>query len=100
MWSDGPGVPSPGATAEEHRNIVPGHDRADTRVSYATSEDGLNWSEPKDLSGPPRKDGYGWIARGFWQRDAELLALASHFQAPGYAGKGLSLGGISLRQDA
>lgn len=91
MWSDGPGVRRPGVPAGEHRNLVPGHDQADTRVSFATSRDGLRWSEPTDLSGPPRKEGFGWIARGFWQRDGELLALASHFQAPGYAGPGLSL---------
>lgn len=91
MWSDGPGKPKAGATAEEHRNIVPGHDLADTRNSFATSEDGLHWSEPADLTGPPRMENYGWIARGLWKRDGELLALASHFHAPGYAGLGLSL---------
>ena len=91
MWSDGPGLPKKGATAKQHRNIVPGHDQPGARVSYATSKDGLNWSKPKDLSGPPRIEGYGWIARGLWIRDGELLALASHFNAPGYAGLGLSL---------
>ncbi len=91
MWSDGPGLPKPGATAEQHRNIVPGHDRPDTRNSYATSKDGLHWSHPADLTGPPRSKGYGWIARGFWKRDGELLALSSHFHAPGYSGLGLSL---------
>ncbi len=91
MWSDGPGVPRPGATAEEHRNLVPGHDQAGTRVSFATSEDGVAWSEPRDLSGPPRIEGFGWIARGFWLRDGELLALVTHFRAPGYPGLGLSL---------
>ena len=91
MWSDGRGVPRPNLTPDEHRNVVPGHDRPGTRVSYATSDDGLNWSEPADLSGPPQKDGFGWIARGLWVRDGQLLALASHFKAPGYPGKGLSL---------
>ncbi|MDF1814997.1 MAG: exo-alpha-sialidase [Verrucomicrobiales bacterium] len=91
MWSDGPGVPRAGATPEQHRNIVPGHDRPDTRNSYATSKDGLHWTEPADLTGPPRIKNYGWIARGMWQRDGELLALSSHFNAPGYAGPGLSL---------
>ncbi|MBI1312825.1 hypothetical protein GC176_16165 [bacterium] len=91
MWSDGPGVPNPKLTAEQHRNVVPGHDRPGTRVSYATSTDGLRWSQPADLSGPPRIDGFGWIARGLWVRDGELLALASHFNAPGYPGEGLSL---------
>lgn len=91
MWSDGPGLPKPGATAEQHRNIVPGHDRPGTRNSFATSKDGLHWTTPADLTGPPRIKGYGWIARGLWKRDGELLALASHFNAPGYAGIGLSL---------
>ncbi|WP_372898868.1 sulfatase-like hydrolase/transferase [Stieleria sp.] len=91
MWSDGPGVPRPGLTPEQLRNVVPGHDRPDTRVSYATSNDGLHWSQPADLSGPPRTPGFGWIARGLWVRDGELLALASHFNAPAYPGKGLSL---------
>ncbi len=91
MWSDGPGLPKPGVTPEQHRNIVPGHDRPDTRNSYATSRDGLRWSRPADLTGPPRIKGFGWIARGLWKRDGELLALASHFNAPGYTGPGLSL---------
>jgi hypothetical protein len=91
MWSDGPGVPKPNLTPQQHRNVVPGHDRSDTRVSYAVSDDGANWSKPIDLSGPPRIDGFGWIARGLWIRKGELLALASHFNAPGYPGKGLSL---------
>ena len=91
MWSDGPGGPRAGATPEQHRNIVPAHDLPDTRNSFATSEDGLHWTTPADLTGPPRIKGYGWIARGLWKRDGELLALASHFNAPGYAGPGLSL---------
>ncbi len=36
-------------------------------------------------------DGFGWIARGLWVRDGQLLALASHFNSPGYPGKGLNL---------
>ena len=91
MWSDGPGGQIPGVTPEKHRNVVPHHDLAETRNSYATSKDGLNWSQPADLTGPPRVEGYGWIARGLWRRDGELLALSSHFDAPGYAGLGLSL---------
>ncbi|MCB1061929.1 MAG: exo-alpha-sialidase [Verrucomicrobiae bacterium] len=91
MWSDGPGGPIPDITPERHRNVVPHHDLAGTRNSFATSEDGLHWSQPADLTGPPRIEGYGWIARGLWERDGELLALASHFDAPGYAGLGLSL---------
>ena len=91
MWSDGPGGPKTGASPEQHRNIVPGHDLPGTRNSFATSRDGLNWTRPADLTGPPRIKDFGWIARGLWKRDGELLALASHFNAPGYAGPGLSL---------
>jgi hypothetical protein len=91
MWSDGLGGPRAGATPEQHRNIVPAHDMPGTRNSFATSKDGLQWSKPADLTGPPRKKGYGWIARGLWKRDGELLALSSHFDAPGYEGLGLSL---------
>ncbi len=89
MWSDGPGLPR--TPPEEHWNVVPGHDRPFTRVSYATSADGIHWSQVKDLSGPARTNGFGWIARGFWVRDHQLLALATHFNAPGYPGVGLSL---------
>ena len=91
MWSDGPGLPNPKLTPQQHRNVVPGHDQPDTRVSYSTSDDGRHWSEPAALSGPPRIRGFGWIARGLWVRDGELLALASHFNAPAYPGPGLSL---------
>lgn len=91
MWSDGPGGPRAGVTPKQHRNIVPAHDMPGTRNSFATSNDGLHWSKPADLTGPPRNKGFGWIARGLWKRDGELLALSSHFNAPGYAGLGLSL---------
>ncbi len=89
MWSDGPGLAK--VSPEKHWNVVPDHDRPDTRVSFASSDDGLIWSESRDLSGPPRIKGFGYIARGFWVRGGELLALASHFNAPGYPGEGLSL---------
>jgi hypothetical protein len=83
MWSDGPGESrGPGK--------VPGHDRADQHVSFATSPDGLAWGAIGNLTGRP-DPGYGWIARGFWVREGKLLALASRYEAPGYAGPGLSL---------
>ena len=88
MWSDGPGgqrVPP-----EQHRDRVPGHDLAGQHVSFATSGDGMNWSDVRDLAGPP-DDGFGWIARGFWLREGKLLALASRYKAPGYGGLGLQL---------
>ena len=58
MWSDGPGGPRAGVTPEQHRNIVPAHDLPDTRNSFATSKDGLHWTTPADLTGPPRIKGY------------------------------------------
>jgi hypothetical protein len=89
MWSDGPGESKgPGRT--------PGHDRPGQRVSFATSRDGLEWSAIGDLSGPPDPD-HGWIARGFWLRDGQMLALASRFKAPnGAFGEGLSLEAFEL----
>jgi len=91
MWSDGPGEPG-----KYYGGRVPGHDLADQHVAYATSPDGLTWSEPRSLSGAPDA-GYGWIARGFWIRDGEMIALASRYRAPGYSGDGLSLHGFVYR---
>lgn len=92
MWSDGPGV-------SRGHGKVPGHDRADQHVSFATSADGLKWSAIGNLTGRP-DPGYGWIARGFWVRDGQLLALASRYEAPGYAGPGLSLHAFELTTGA
>ena len=88
MWSDGPGV----------------EDQAGQRVSYATSKDGLSWSKPKYMTPEPPgsgKDseyygtrspkGFRWISRGFWQRDGELLALASLDESAGFFGPSLEL---------
>ncbi|WP_145257938.1 exo-alpha-sialidase [Planctomycetes bacterium Pan216] len=88
MWSDGPGV----------------EDRAGQVVKYATSPDGLEWTSPKQLTPDPKNSGPGsavfntrspkgfrWIARGFWQRDGELLALASLDEAAGFFGPSLAL---------
>lgn len=47
-------------------------------VRYATSADGLTWSEARELAGPSLKEDWRYIARGFWVRDGRLLALASH----------------------
>lgn len=94
MWSDGPGVPRSDDPIA-HRDIVPGHDRPGQLVLYSTSIDGINWTEPRDLAGPP-DSGFGWIARGFWVRDGELLALATRYRAPGYRGEGLQLHAFEL----
>jgi hypothetical protein len=54
-------------------------------VSYATSDDGLKWSEPKPVMERP-KDPYAYIARDFWIRDGELLALVAHYKGKGAFG--------------
>lgn len=88
MWSDGPGI----------------EDKAGQRVKFATSADGLKWSTPEYLTPLPRgigpdsmhynirsRQGFRYIARGFWQRDGELLALASLDEAAEFFGKSLEL---------
>ncbi len=88
MWSDGPGV----------------EDQVGQRVKYATSTDGLEWSEPAYMTPVPpdsgedseyygtRSDkGFRWISRGFWLREGELLALASLDEAAGFFGPNLEL---------
>jgi hypothetical protein len=81
MWSNGPGIPRKGLTAKEHREVWPGHDNPGQLISYSTSVDGMTWTEPRDLAGPP-ETGLGWIARGFWIRDDKLLALGNLYDAP------------------
>lgn len=68
MWSHGPAEDTP-----------PQH------IRFATSPDGVKWSESKVMVGPP-KEGYAYIARGFWVRDGELLALVAHFKGQGAFG--------------
>ncbi len=49
--------------------------RAGQRVRFATSRDGLEWSEPAELTGRhPRR---GYTAGGFWIRSGEMYALAA-----------------------
>ncbi len=90
MWSDGPGEPREGLSAEQHYHRTPGHDLPGQLISYATSKDGINWTEKRDLAGNPDV-GFAWIARGFWIRDGKLLGLATRYNAPGYRGAGLQL---------
>jgi hypothetical protein len=52
-----------------------GEDFAGQRVRYATSSDGMKWSEPVDLTGRHPKRRY--TACGFWLRDGEMYALAA-----------------------
>ncbi len=65
MWSHGPVV----------------EDNPTQHVRYATSHDGLSWSEARQIMGPSPRAGFRYIARGFWIRDGRLLALASHDEA-------------------
>ncbi|MEZ5199475.1 MAG: exo-alpha-sialidase [Bacteroidales bacterium] len=96
MWSDGPGV----------------EDRVGQVVKYATSEDGLNWTVPKQITSYPANsgpdspyyntrttEGLRWIARGFWQRDGELLALAALDEAAGFFGPSLELRAFRWNSD-
>ncbi len=69
MWSAGPVV----------------EDVPTQHVRYATSDDGLTWSMPKNLTGMPL-EGRAYIARGFWLRDGELLALAASYKGKGAFG--------------
>jgi hypothetical protein len=95
MWSDGPAI----------------EDRVGQVVKYATSQDGLEWSEPKFMtdyppdSGPDsphyntrRSEGFRYISRGFWVRDGQLLALVSLDEAAGFFGPTLKL--LAYRWDA
>lgn len=54
-------------------------------VSYATSDDGLHWSEAKPVMKRPEAP-YAYIARDFWIRDGELLALVAHYKDKGAFG--------------
>jgi hypothetical protein len=92
MWSDGPGI----------------EDRVGQRVKYATSPDGLNWTTPEFLTPAPagsekphyygtRTDkGFRYIARGFWEREGVLYALASLDEAGTFFGPSLQLRGYRL----
>ncbi|GAB3662650.1 exo-alpha-sialidase [Ramlibacter alkalitolerans] len=75
MWSHGVPGDTPGPLEDE-----PGQE-----VLYSTSKDGVNWGPARTLSGAPR-DGYAFIARGFWIRNGELLALAANFKGKGAFG--------------
>lgn len=53
-------------------------DRPGQQVRYATSSDGLHWSEPGIIAPCSAEGGWRYIARAFWQRDGKLLVLAAH----------------------
>lgn len=56
-------------------------DHPTQHLRYATSADGLKWSEAKVIAGPPIRPGFRFISRGLWVRDGKLIALASHDEA-------------------
>jgi hypothetical protein len=63
----------------------PGEDEPTQHIRYAVSDDGVKWGKPRMLT-PSPKEGYAYIARGFWVRDGELLALVAHFKGKGAFG--------------
>lgn len=67
FWSHGPEI----------------EDEARQHLQFATSEDALTWSAAEVLTPPPAGN-YGYIARGLWIREGELLALASLYEAPAF----------------
>jgi BNR repeat-like domain len=69
IWSDGPKV----------------EDEPTQEIKYATSKDGVTWSEAKSVTGTPAAP-YAFIARGLWVRDGELLALGAHYKGKGAFG--------------
>jgi hypothetical protein len=96
IWSDGPSV----------------EDKAGQRVKFAMSDDGLAWSAPEFLTPiPPKsapdspvyntrsKEGFRWIARGLWERDGELLALASLDESAEFFGPSLELRAFRLNKE-
>lgn len=62
-------------------------DYPEQHVEYSTSVDGLNWTEAKTIVGPSPEKDFRYIARGFWIRDGQLLALASHDESYDESGK-------------
>lgn len=69
IWSDGPKI----------------EDWPTQQVKFATSEDGLNWSNAKSVTGEPDEP-LAFIARGLWVRDGQLLALAARYRGKGAFG--------------
>ncbi|MCB1077487.1 MAG: exo-alpha-sialidase [Verrucomicrobiae bacterium] len=69
LWSNGPEVED-----------LPGQE-----VWFATSVDGMDWSAPQSVTGPPA-EGRAYIARGLWLREGRLLALVASFKGHGAFG--------------
>jgi hypothetical protein len=93
MWSDGPGIEG----------------RVGQRVKCASSLDAIHWSPPDFVtpvaanSGPDSPvyntnstAGLRWVSRGLWERNGDLIALASLDEAAGYFGPSLELHAFRL----
>lgn len=66
-------------------------DEAGQRVRFVTGANPMAFGASAYLT-PPPPAGFRWIARGFWTRDGQLLALASLDEAnQGYFGDSLAL---------
>jgi hypothetical protein len=67
-----------------------GEEDPDQRVLYATSRDGHQWSEPRELASDP--DGpqgpARWIARGIFVAQGRLTALAAYIESADYGKRG------------
>lgn len=61
MWSHGPVV----------------EDKPTQHIRYAVSADGLKWSGDRIIAPPSRGQGERYIARGLWERNGKLIALAT-----------------------
>ncbi len=90
MWSEGA---AGGRNPEEGG---PNMDHPGQEVMYSRSRDGMTWGPAGRLSGAPGAEGLRYIARGFWERDGRLLALASEDEALNAKGR-VSFFGKSLR---
>lgn len=73
---------------------VAGEDQSGQRVRYATSSDAETWSASSFITPAPSTD-FRYIARGFWKRGSELIALATLDESDeGYFGASLELRGF------
>lgn len=69
MWSDGPRI----------------EDDPTQEVRFATSEDGIHWSQAQELTGKPEEP-EAYISRGLWVRENEIIALVAKFRGKGAFG--------------
>lgn len=81
MWTRGP-------------NGVPDETAEGLRVAYSTSSDAETWSAEAYITPAPASN-FRYMARGFWVRNGEMIALASLDEADqGFFGDSLELRGF------